>query len=106
LTTADPGLDDWPVFIDLDLRHRWIYWVNGEDGVFYRVDLDGGEAEEMHEDPGDFGPFDMVVLERPPDPSPRKFRRGDADGSGKVDLTDALFVLEALFLDGTNPPCD
>jgi len=60
VTAANPGLDDWPVFIDLDLRQRMAYWVNGEDGVFYRVRLDGGEAERLHEDAGPYGPFDLA----------------------------------------------
>ncbi len=34
-----------------------------------------------------------------------KFRRADADSSGSVDLTDAIFVLNFLFLAGVTPPC-
>ena len=33
------------------------------------------------------------------------FQRGDADGSGRVELTDAVFVLRFLFLDGSTPGC-
>jgi hypothetical protein len=33
------------------------------------------------------------------------FRRGDADGSGKLDLTDAIFTLQFLFLGGPEPEC-
>jgi hypothetical protein len=33
------------------------------------------------------------------------FRRGDADGSGKLDLTDAIFTLQFLFMGGTTPTC-
>jgi hypothetical protein len=33
------------------------------------------------------------------------FRRGDADGSGIVDITDAIFVLSFLFLGGPTPDC-
>ena len=34
-----------------------------------------------------------------------QFRRGDADGSGKMDLTDAVFLLAHLFLGGAAPGC-
>ena len=33
------------------------------------------------------------------------FRRGDADGVGQVDLTDGVFLLNFLFLNGPAPPC-
>ena len=33
------------------------------------------------------------------------FRRGEVDGSGDVDLSDAVNVLNWLFLGGTTPPC-
>jgi len=33
------------------------------------------------------------------------FRRGDADGSGKLDLTDAIATLQFLFMGGTAPAC-
>jgi hypothetical protein len=98
LTTANSGLDDWPVFLDLDLADRRLYWVNGEDGVFYRMSLDGGEAEELFEDPGAYGPFDIVILptsEIPP--LPIAFRRGDANGDGVVDIADPIRTLGTLF---------
>jgi len=34
-----------------------------------------------------------------------EFRRGDPDGSGSLDLTDAVFILNYLFLAGTRPSC-
>jgi len=37
--------------------------------------------------------------------TPAPFRRGDADASGQLDLTDAVFVLLHLFLGGAAPPC-
>jgi len=37
-------------------------------------------------------------------PEPR-FRRGDSDGSGSVDITDAISLLSALFLGGALPAC-
>jgi hypothetical protein len=104
LTTANPGLDDWPVFIDLDLPNRTVYWVNGEDGVFFRASFDGGEAERLHEDPGQFGPFGLVLV-RSPDVPPPEFRRGDANGDLKLDLSDGVALLNSLFLGATPPSC-
>ena len=40
-----------------------------------------------------------------PDECRDGFRRGDADGSGTTDLTDAIFTLSHLFLSGRPPPC-
>jgi hypothetical protein len=34
-----------------------------------------------------------------------RFRRGDADGTGDVVLTDGLYLLNYLFLQGPEPPC-
>jgi hypothetical protein len=44
--------------------------------------------------------FRLLVVERA-----ARFRRGDADGSGKLDLTDAIFTLLYLFLGGRAPDC-
>jgi hypothetical protein len=104
VSSANPGLDDWPAFVELDLVHRKLYWVNGEDGVFYRVSLDGGEAEPLHEDPGPYGPFDMALLSS--EDEPRLLRRGDADGDGALTVTDPIVVLGALFLGTAVPPCE
>ena len=37
--------------------------------------------------------------------APPLFRRGDADGNAVVNITDAVFVLNALFLGGAGPGC-
>lgn len=34
------------------------------------------------------------------------FRRGDADGSGALDISDAVFLLRRLFLRGPPLPCE
>jgi PKD repeat protein len=38
-------------------------------------------------------------------PFPRFFLRGDADGNGKLELTDSIRILNFLFLGGAKPPC-
>jgi hypothetical protein len=44
--------------------------------------------------------FEEVVT-----PPRATFRRGDANSSGQVDLSDAVFVLNFLFLGGSDPAC-
>jgi hypothetical protein len=39
------------------------------------------------------------------EPGGAAFRRGDADGTGGVNLTDAVFLLTYLFLEGPAPGC-
>ena len=34
------------------------------------------------------------------------FVRGDANGDGSIDITDAIFTLGFLFLGGGAPPCE
>jgi hypothetical protein len=46
----------------------------------------------------DSGPFAIV-------PSGPRFHRGDPDGSGSVNITDAIFVLTHLFTGGRAPAC-
>jgi sugar lactone lactonase YvrE len=38
-------------------------------------------------------------------PEPRPFRRGDADGDGRWNITDAVFTFNFLFNGGPVPPC-
>ena len=40
-----------------------------------------------------------------PNPDQIIFRRGDANGDGRVDISDAAFVTGYLFLGGSEPPC-
>jgi hypothetical protein len=40
-----------------------------------------------------------------PAPAGPTFRRGDADASGSIDLTDAITILSFLFLGGQVPQC-
>ncbi|MCS5626458.1 MAG: dockerin type I domain-containing protein, partial [Planctomycetes bacterium] len=41
----------------------------------------------------------------PPPPGGTIFRRGDTDGNGTVELTDAVFILGYLFQGSTTPAC-
>ena len=36
----------------------------------------------------------------------RRFIRGDSDGDGHLNITDAVFTLTYLFLGGVHPPCE
>jgi DNA-binding beta-propeller fold protein YncE len=63
-----------------------------EDGA-----LDGDELA-LGFDPADPG-------SRPPPRGPRLLR-GDCDGDGRLDLTDAVFTLNWLFHGGRRPPCE
>jgi|GEM_PF-1721715 len=65
--------------------------LNGLNGLveFLGADIDG--------DPG--GPVD------PPPPAGPQFVRGDADDNGIVNLTDAIFNLNYLFIGGAAPTC-
>jgi hypothetical protein len=103
VTTANPGLDDWPVFVGLDLLDRMLYWVNGEDGEFYRVSFDGGDAQPLFEDAGPYGPFGLAVDHR--QEGPRRFRRGDVNGDSVMDLSDIISELDFMFLGGAQLPC-
>ena len=38
-------------------------------------------------------------------PSPALFRRGDANDDGGIDISDAIFTLDSLFLGGPTPSC-
>ena len=38
-------------------------------------------------------------------PDGNQFRRGDADGSGQINITDGIFILNFLFLGGPDPAC-
>ena len=40
------------------------------------------------------------------EPQDESFVRGDSNGDGSMDLSDAVFILIALFNDGRNPACD
>jgi hypothetical protein len=51
------------------------------------------------------GPRTYVLAEFSRDLPDPGFRRGDANGGGSVDITDAISVLEWLFVGGEAPPC-
>ena len=71
------------------------YWIPGD----YRLAEDSpcrGTGENGADIGADPGACDSM---------PRSFRRGDGNGDGEMDLSDAVFVLMHLFLGGTEPPC-
>lgn len=52
------------------------------------------------------GPDGVTVVLTPPEPPQGPFfRRGDADTSGKLDISDAVFTLNYLFSGGRAPTC-
>ena len=53
--------------------------------------------------PGD--PSTLSGVSRGPDTAGVPFKRGDTDGNGVVEMSDAIAVLEFLFLGGPAPPC-
>ena len=102
---VNPGLDDFPAFLDIDHRNQKLYWVSTEDGVFFRANTDGSDVERIHEE-SDRGPNGLAVQvpgEIPP--SLALFRRGDVNDDGTIDISDAVSSLGSLFLGTRNPPC-
>ena len=49
--------------------------------------------------------IDVTVEVRGPEEPETRFRRGDASGDGKLDLTDAVRILSYLFTGGAAPAC-
>ncbi len=47
-----------------------------------------------------------VELDHGPPPGDLRFRRGDAHSSGRVNLTDAAFLMNRLFRGGPTPTCE
>jgi hypothetical protein len=47
----------------------------------------------------------FYLVKLAPDASPVTFERGDSNGDGDMDLNDAVFTLNHLFLGGPNPDC-
>jgi len=50
---------------------------------------------------------DEVTISLVPDEGPKEpaFRRGDADATGRLDISDGIFTLNFLFTGGRTPPC-
>jgi hypothetical protein len=49
--------------------------------------------------------FDLELKAAPPSVEPTNFRRGDSDGNGSLEVTDAVGTLNFLFLSGPTPEC-
>jgi hypothetical protein len=47
----------------------------------------------------------LELVRRGEPPPADEFRRGDTDGTGRVDITDALVIFNFLFLGGRAPAC-
>ena len=52
-----------------------------------------------------FIPTLEILRAKGPRPEEDEFRRGDANASGKMDITDGLTIFNFLFLGGRPPPC-
>ena len=105
LARVNPGLDDYPAYLDIDRRNQKLYWASSEDGVFFRANTDGSDVELIHEEHG-HGPYGLALSRSAPTPpSPALFRRGDANDNSVIDISDAVFTLDSLFLGGPAPSC-
>ncbi|MBI4603173.1 MAG: hypothetical protein HY721_14535, partial [Planctomycetes bacterium] len=62
-------------------------------------------ATRLCEDPLLASFCEVELVTSGPPPPPVLFRRGDADGNGEVNLTDAIFTLNRLFKGGPPPDC-
>ena len=57
-------------------------------------------------DPQDpFHVYYLQLVARPVEPEPVEFRRGDANSDGILDISDGVFILQWLFVDGGAPGC-
>ena len=76
----------------------------GSDAACLNVDLKPGSYSIVvsSEDQGAMGDFSLVVLPLTDD---NVFSRGDGNGDGVLELTDAIIILNYLFLGGGEPAC-
>ena len=101
--TGEMNINSDPVYIGSNGSSRYF---NGlvDDLQIYDVALSAEEIEDLAESieidpgPGDPGPGD-------PEPAVPQFVRGDSDDNGLLNLTDAFFILNFLFLGGATPSC-
>ena len=101
--TGEMNINSDPVYIGSNGSSRYF---NGlvDDVRIYDVALSVEEIEDLAESieidpgPGDPGPGD-------PEPAVPQFVRGDMDDNGFLNLTDAVFILNFLFLGGATPSC-
>ncbi len=69
--------------------------VSDQVRVRVRMDNRGTDYEDMSDE-------NFTVVEPIPTPV---FKRGNADGQGALNITDGIFILNFLFLGGSEPPC-
>jgi DNA-binding beta-propeller fold protein YncE len=92
-----------------DAYRFWFDNPSVDHGHAFRLAAGATQEARFHcwEDSlSDEGPFLTITYELPkvlPEEDP--FRRGDADGSGDVNITDSLKVFNYLFLGGGEPSC-
>lgn len=84
-------------------------WVQLEWSIVeagFRTYMQGAADFRIAVTTGDPVCIDEVVLQYGEDaPTDPVFHRGDADGSGEINVTDAIFKLGFLFLGGPEPQC-
>jgi hypothetical protein len=68
------------------------------------VNVVAAEVHQVTADSSDLS-FDLELKAAPPAADPTSFRRGDTDGNGSVEVTDAVSTLNFLFLGGPGPGC-
>ena len=99
---------------------------NGKDFFIYRMDLDTGKKTRIADIPGWNAAGDVsdddrwllvthydsntnsdiyLVKSTLAEPPPARFRRGDCNDDGTVDISDAVCILEWLFLGSDTPGC-
>ncbi|MBI4603485.1 MAG: hypothetical protein HY721_16155 [Planctomycetes bacterium] len=72
-----------------------------------QVTSDGGYIFAGSTRPRSTPYFDILVVKLGPERPPRRtFLRGDANGDGKVDVSDPVYILAWLFLGGPAPACE
>jgi hypothetical protein len=88
-----PKLDDWPTEIAIDPASGTIFWQNSEITPVFAFNIDSATNEEVFR----VGSLESMTVGPAPLPSDPRFLRGDIDGDGSAQLTDAVGILDWLF---------
>jgi hypothetical protein len=108
-TEAIPPSEKQPI-VCLTYEANQAGWTAGATSPLTIVDcLGSGEpvAVQVTIDAAPVAPLEIAdgLLTCGPGPSREAYRRGDANVDGTVNVADAVFILEFLFLDGRTLPC-